>query len=451
MDLLNKLMDKAGGGDPAARLASQFGLDSGAAGTVLSQVLPSPGWVPVNQCMMPGTPAVGGPRATPLPLTLYVHLPWCVRKCPYCDFNSHEVRGPVPMDRYVDGLLADLRQAAVALDGRVFESVFIGGGTPSLFPPDAIARLLETLHHGGHLRTDVEITLEANPGTVDESRLRGYRAAGVNRLSLGVQSFDDACLAAIGRIHGGDDARRSAGLAAEIFDNVNLDLMYGLPGQTPAGAAADVDEAASFGAAHLSCYQLTLEPNTVFAKFPPQLPEEDTQDAIETEVCGHATAAGYHRYEVSAYSRPGGECRHNRHYWEFADYLGIGAGAHSKLTMGGITQRETRTRTPDGYLQRVQAGTHVAERRPVARGELVVEFMMNALRLTGGVPAVLLRERVGEPLGAVWQTLDRLVARGWLRLDAGCITPTNRGQRYLNRLLAEFLSVQPLDNQHKAS
>lgn len=373
------------------------------------------------------------------PLTLYVHLPWCIRKCPYCDFNSHELRVPIPEQPYADALLADLEQALPPLGGRPFATVFLGGGTPSLFSPASIDRLLGYLRRGGHLQADAEITLEANPGTADEDHFRGYRDAGVNRLSLGVQSFDDTCLQALGRIHDAGDAFRAAQLTADIFDNFNLDLMYGLPGQTPEGAARDVTAALTFGPAHLSCYQLTLEPNTVFAKYPPALPDEGAQAAIEQQVEDTLEAAGYSHYEVSAHAVPGRECRHNRHYWEFADYLGIGAGAHSKLTVDGGVYREARVRVPESYMHRVGDGRQVAQCRTLDATDLMAEFMMNALRLRNGFPLALLPERTGLNAASWRQRVDQAAARGLLRLTSSHVAPTRFGRRYLNQLAARFL------------
>jgi len=362
-----------------------------------------------------------------------------VRKCPYCDFNSHEPRGPIPERAYVDALLADLDGALPELAGRPFASVFFGGGTPSLFSPESIGRLLEHLRRRCSLAADAEVTLEANPGTADEEHFRGYRDAGVNRLSLGIQSFDDNCLQVLGRIHGADDARRAARLAADVFGNFNLDLMYGLPGQTPAGAARDVTEALRFGPSHLSCYQLTLEPNTVFAKYPPALPDEVAQAAIERSVHDTLAAAGYRQYEVSAHAKPGRECRHNRHYWEFADYLGVGAGAHSKLTAGGSVRREARVRAPEAYLRRTTEGRQVADRRTLEPPDLLAEFMMNALRLTDGFPVALLRARTGLRSASWRLQLERGATRGLLQLNDEQIAATRLGRRYLNQLAAEFL------------
>lgn len=377
----------------------------------------------------------------PPPLTLYVHLPWCVRKCPYCDFNSHEPRGRVPERAYLEALLVDLHGALPALGGRPFATVYFGGGTPSLFSPAAIGSVLEALRSAGLLLPDAEITLEANPGTADEEHFRGYRDAGVNRLSLGIQSFQDDALRALGRIHDADDARRAARLAADLFDNVNLDLMYGLPGQTVTAAAADIREAIALAPTHLSCYQLTLEPNTVFASFPPELPAEPAQAAIERGVKDTLAAAGYRHYEVSAHAKPGRECRHNRHYWEFADYLGLGAGAHSKLTSDDTVYREARVRRPGGYMHRVGDGHHLAEVRNLDPADLLAEFMMNALRLRHGFPLALLSERTGLTASSIHEPLERAATRGLLELHDDRVCPTALGRRYLNQLIGEFLAV----------
>ena len=377
--------------------------------------------------------------AAPLPLTLYVHLPWCVRKCPYCDFNSHEARGPVPERAYVDALISDLDLALPELAGRDFATVFFGGGTPSLFAPESVSRLLDYLRQRGRLCAGAEVTLEANPGTADAAHFRGYLDAGVTRLSVGIQSFDDSCLESLGRIHDSGAARRAAQLAAELFDNFNLDLMYCLPGQTPAGAARDIADALRFNPPHLSCYQLTLEPNTVFARYPPPLPGEAAQAAIERRVHAALAAAGYRHYEVSAHARPGRECRHNRHYWEFADYLGIGAGAHSKLTINGSVRREARVRTPESYLRRVHEGRQVADCRILDQDDLLAEFMMNALRLTDGFPVPLVGARTGLSAESWLAPLKRAEERGLLQVSDKHVKPTSLGQRYLNRLTAEFL------------
>ena len=393
----------------------------------------------MSELLKTENPCQSSPGAA-LPLGLYVHLPWCVRKCPYCDFNSHELRGAFRERDYIDALLADLDGALPQLDGRNFDTVFIGGGTPSLFAATSIERLLERLRALDRLAPAAEVTLEANPGAADEANFRGYREAGVNRLSLGVQSFDDGCLKALGRIHGADEARRAAELAASCFENFNLDLMYGLPGQSPEGAVADARQAVATGAPHLSCYQLTLEPNTVFAKYQPALPGEGEQAAIEAGVLETLAGAGYRHYEVSAHAREGRQCRHNRHYWEFGDYLGIGAGAHSKLSREDRVWREARVRVPDSYQRRVKAGEHVASRRDVPSGQRVGEFMMNALRLRRGFALELVSARTGCA-GAVYRdTLESLAERGLLTLTDDTVVPTALGSRFLNRVVAEFLS-----------
>lgn len=374
-----------------------------------------------------------------MPLTLYVHLPWCVRMCPYCDFNSHEPCGQLPERAYIAALVADLDASLPSLEGRRFATVFFGGGTPSLFAPESIGQLLDHLQARGCLTGDAEITLEANPGAADEAHFRGYREAGVNRLSLGVQSFDAGCLQALGRIHGPEEALRGAASAAEIFDNFNLDLMHGLPGQTVSRAADDVARALDFEPSHLSCYQLTLEPNTVFAKYPPVLPAEPVLEAIEQRMVQELQAAGYRRYEVSAYAREGRECQHNRHYWEFADYLGIGAGAHSKLSCAGRVWREVRVRKPWTYIQRVAAGQQVAERRELMPADRLAEFMMNALRLCDGFSLDLLHSRGGVESAQYAKSMETAARKGLVGLSEGHAMPTELGRRYLNRLVAEFL------------
>ncbi|MCC7257062.1 MAG: oxygen-independent coproporphyrinogen III oxidase-like protein [Gammaproteobacteria bacterium] len=374
------------------------------------------------------------------PLSLYVHLPWCLRKCPYCDFNSHELRGDLPETAYVDALLADLASAVPAAQGRALQSVFIGGGTPSLFSAGAIARLLAGIRARIDIAPGAEITLEANPGAAEAERFAGYRAAGVTRLSVGVQSFDGARLRVLGRVHDEHEARRAAALALGHFERVNLDLMYALPGQDQALAVADVRAALATGAGHLSCYQLTLEPNTVFGARPPAgLPGDDAAAAIEAAVHAELAAAGLRRYEVSAWSRPGEECRHNLNYWWFGDYLGIGAGAHAKISCADRIVREVRTRAPADYLRRAQAGETVTERREIAAAERVFEFLMNALRLPGGFPEKLLAERTGVTLAAAEPGLSTAIDRGLIERRAGEIRPTSLGLRFLNDLLALFL------------
>jgi putative oxygen-independent coproporphyrinogen III oxidase len=388
-------------------------------------------------------PAATGPRFTALPpLALYVHIPWCLKKCPYCDFNSHEAREAVPEDAYVDALFADVEQALPAIWGRKVTSVFIGGGTPSLFSDAAIDRLLGGLRARLPIAPEAEVTLEANPGTFERAKFAGYFAAGVNRLSVGVQSFSADKLKALGRVHDPDEARRAAEAALMIFGNVNLDLMFALPGQTPAEAEADVAAALAFGTPHLSFYQLTLEPNTLFHRYPPALPDDDAAADIQAMVEARLAAAGYGRYEVSAYAKPRAECRHNLNYWRFGDYLGIGAGAHSKLSFPDRIVREVRCKQPAQYLARAAAGEAVLERNEVTRDDLGFEFMLNALRLTEGVPTTLFAERAGVPLALIARDIDAAVRRGLLEADPTRIVPTPRGRLFLNDLTALFLHAE---------
>lgn len=369
------------------------------------------------------------------PLSLYVHFPWCVRKCPYCDFNSHEARDELPVNGYLDSLLADLEELLPLVWGRRVISVFLGGGTPSLFPPDAIDRLLSGIRARVPLAPEAEVTLEANPGTADAARFADYRAAGVNRLSLGIQSFDDAMLGALGRIHSADEARRAIEMAQASFDNVNLDLMYGLPGQTLEMARRDVAEALAWGTAHLSFYQLTVEPNTVFWSRPPRLPEHDVcadmQAAVEEALAG----AGYEHYEISAFARPGRRSRHNLNYWEFGDYCGLGAGAHGKISFADRVTRHERPKTPREHAK--AAGT--AEHRAVEPRELPFEFMLNATRLVRGFPAGLFDARTGLAAAALEPGLRAAEAKGLIERSAGRIAPSERGRRFLNELQQLFL------------
>jgi len=386
-------------------------------------------------------PTLAVPRFAALPpLALYVHVPWCLKKCPYCDFNSHEARGDVPEAAYVDALIADLELALPSIWGRRVVSVFVGGGTPSLFSAAAIDRLLSGVRARVPLAPDAEITLEANPGTFEREKFAGYRGAGVNRLSLGIQSFDPTNLAALGRVHDADEARRAADAALSLFDSVNFDLMYALPRQTVAGAEADLEAALAFAPAHLSFYHLTLEPNTLFHRYPPPLPDDDTAADIEDAVHARLEAAGYRHYETSAYARPGRECRHNLNYWRFGDYLGIGAGAHSKLSFADRIERQVRHKQPKQYLDQVAAGAPLQEEGTVAREDIGFEFMLNALRLTEGVPSTLFAERTGHPLALVQRGLAVAEARGLIERDPAAIRPTELGRRFLNDLQALFLA-----------
>lgn len=377
---------------------------------------------------------------TPIPLALYVHLPWCVRKCPYCDFNSHEPRGgEPPFTDYVAALLQDLEAQLPEVWGRRIESVFIGGGTPSLFPPEAMAELMSGLRALLPLRPDVEVTLEANPGTADRDYFRGYREAGINRLSLGVQSFDGAMLQRLGRIHGPEEAAAAVEHArAAGFERINLDLMFGLPGQTVAEGMADLEAAIAQQPEHISWYQLTLEPNTLFAARPPELPEDDIVAELFAAGSLRLAEADYTRYEVSAYARAGEACRHNLNYWTFGDYLGIGAGAHGKLTQvhDGSIIRRVRPRQPQAYLADPTGGRDT----PVTAGERPFEFMLNVLRLVDGVPEARFRERTGLPLSALEPGLERARQRGLMDpAGSGVLRTTTEGLQFLNDVLEGFL------------
>ena len=374
------------------------------------------------------------------PLALYIHIPWCVRKCPYCDFNSHERSAPLPEAQYVARLLCDLEQLLPSVWGRRLGSVFIGGGTPSLFSPEAIDALLSGVRARMPVEPVAEITLEANPGTVEAARFHGFRQAGITRVSIGVQSFDERMLAALGRIHGPDEARRAVAAALEIFDTVNIDLMYGLPGQTLAMARGDIDEGARSGVPHLSAYQLTVEPNTVFFSKPPNLPAHDTTAEMQEMVEGTLAAAGFEHYEISAFARRGHRCRHNLNYWEFGDYLGIGAGAHGKISFPDRITRHERAKQPDMYMR----GTAL-ELRPVKEAELPFEFMLNALRLVEGFSTALFEERTGLSILSIEPALARAEKAGLLERDWRAVRPTARGQRFLNELLELFLADETGD------
>jgi oxygen-independent coproporphyrinogen-3 oxidase len=375
----------------------------------------------------------------PPPLALYVHIPWCVRKCPYCDFNSHEQRGEIPEREYVDALVADLEASLADVWGRRIHSIFIGGGTPSLFKPSSIDHLLTAIRTRVHVNAEAEITMEANPGTLEADRFRGYREAGVNRLSIGVQSFDDAKLAAIGRIHGGDEARRAVAGALEIFGNVNVDLMYALPDQTREQSAADVREAIACGVPHISAYHLTLEPGTPFHRAPPPVPHEDDAADMQDGLEAAFASAGYEHYETSAFARRGFRSRHNLNYWTFGDYLGIGAGAHAKLTFLESIRREARLRQPQAYMRAALSGKPILEAREVAANELAFEFMLNALRLVEGFPLALFAERTGLPILAVEPQMKSAESLGLLARDHEWVRPTEKGRRFLNDLLERFL------------
>jgi putative oxygen-independent coproporphyrinogen III oxidase len=379
------------------------------------------------------------------PLSLYVHLPWCIKKCPYCDFNSHEHKsGELPEQAYLAAVLADLEAALPLIWGRHVLSVFIGGGTPSLFSPQAIEQLISGIRARLPLQPECEITLEANPGTFEKDRFRAFRQAGVTRLSVGVQSFNDTHLQALGRVHNGDQARAALAEAAACFDSFNLDLMYALPGQSLSDLAADLRTAQSFNPPHLSIYHLSVEPNTYFAKYPPQaLPDEDTAYDMLDAITAANAAQGLQRYEVSAYARPGFECAHNLNYWRFGDYLGIGAGAHSKLSFAHRVLRQVRVREPLLYMQRSTAGQPVAQANEVSRADLPFEFMLNALRLRDGFDLDLFTERTGLPQSAIAKGLAQAEAKQLIARNpqnAKNLYPTERGFDFLNDLQSLFLN-----------
>ncbi|HEY6898024.1 MAG TPA: radical SAM family heme chaperone HemW [Rhodocyclaceae bacterium] len=377
--------------------------------------------------------------AAPPPLALYVHIPWCVRKCPYCDFNSHEAKQQIPEEAYIAALVADLESALPQIWNRPVRSIFFGGGTPSLLSVAAVDTLLGAIRARVPLSAEAEITLEANPGTVEADKFAGFRATGVNRVSLGIQSFDDAKLQALGRIHSADEARRAIELAQRHFPRVNLDIMYALPQQTLEQARHDLEQAVACGTDHLSAYHLTLEPNTPFHHAPPDLPDDDLaadmQDMVEETLAG----AGFEHYETSAYARPGQQCQHNLNYWTFGDYLGIGAGAHGKLSSAFEVVREMRRKHPRDYLEGAARGDFVQERRVVGSDELPFEFLMNALRLSDGFDSGLFRERTGLALPTIHRQLLAAQRDGLLEVSPERIAPTAQGRRFLNRLLRSFL------------
>ena len=373
------------------------------------------------------------------PLALYVHLPWCVRKCPYCDFNSHERSDALPEADYISAVIADLEGLLPSVWGRRIVSIFIGGGTPSLFSPEAIERMLSEIRARITVEPVAEITLEANPGTVEAGRFRGYRAAGVNRLSLGVQSFDDAMLARLGRIHSADEARRAIETARRVFDNVNVDLMYGLPGQSLEMARADIEEGIRWQTTHLSAYQLTIEPNTVFFRKPPVLPEHDASADMQLAYEDALATAGFEHYETSGFARPGMRCRHNLNYWEFGDYVGIGAGAHGKVSFPDRVERHARAKQPREYMEAARRGASVTEHRVVTPRELPFEFMLNALRLVDGVPRSLFAERTGLAEVTIEKPLRAAQAKGLLEPDEQQIRATPSGRLFLNDLTELFL------------
>ena len=387
------------------------------------------------------TPAGSG-LAAPPPLALYVHWPWCVKKCPYCDFNSHESRGELRADSeaaYLAALIADLEAALPQIWNRPVISVFIGGGTPSLMRADTAEALLAAIRMRLPVHPGAEVTLEANPGTAEAAKFAAFRAAGVNRLSIGVQSFDDAKLAALGRIHDSAEARRAIELALRHFERVNLDLMYALPQQTLRDAEHDIATAVAAGVSHISAYHLTLEPNTPFHHAPPPLPDDDLAADMQEMVEARLAAAGFEHYETSAFAQPSQQCRHNLNYWSFGDYLGIGAGAHSKLSNYQTIWREARHRNPRAYLAGAARGDFISTRQTVASADLPGEFMMNALRLNEGFPLGLFTERTGLPLSVIEESALAARRAGLLETADGRMRPTAQGRRFLNQLLARFL------------
>lgn len=401
--------------------------------------------IPIRAAGAGNSPRVVTPPGATLtslpPLSVYIHVPWCVRKCPYCDFNSHAAPTEIPERAYLDALRADLEQALPSIWGRQVISVFFGGGTPSLLSAAAMDEILAMLRAYLNLWPDAEITMEANPGTAEAGRFRDYAASGVNRLSLGIQSFDDVQLKKLGRIHDADQARAAIEMAQRAVSRINLDLMFALPGQDMAACMLDVEQALSFGTEHLSMYHLTLEPNTVFAKYPPELPDDDTSAAMQDAVEARLAAAGLQRYEVSAYAKPGARSRHNLNYWEFGDYLGLGPGAHGKLSFHDRIVRESRLRNPDTWMAAAVArdGSHIAESRQVGPDELPFEFMLNALRLKEGVSAASFEERTGLSLAAMSRSLQAASAKGLLDADPTRLRATALGWRFLNDLQEMFL------------
>lgn len=378
------------------------------------------------------------------PLSLYIHLPWCLKKCPYCDFNSHEWAGEggpsvPPEQHYLDALRADLEASLPLIWGRTVHSIFIGGGTPSLFSPESIDRLLADVRARVRLEADAEITLEANPGTFERDRFRAFRQAGVTRLSIGVQSFNDQHLEALGRVHDRTQALAAVEEAARSFDTFNLDVMYALPGQTLAQAEEDIRTALSLAPPHISIYHLTLEPNTYFAKFPPVVPDDDDAYAMLDRITELTAEAGLQRYEVSAYAKPGHACRHNLNYWQFGDYLGIGAGAHGKLSFAHRVARTVKLRDPRRYMEQALAGQALASMDEVPRADLPFEFMLNALRLKDGVALQDFMDRTGLPLSSIEPALREGEQRGLLLREAGRVAPTTRGLDFLSDLQSLFL------------
>jgi len=376
----------------------------------------------------------------PPPLSLYIHIPWCVKKCPYCDFNSHESRSEIPEKRYVAALIKDLEQSVPRVYGRKIKSVFFGGGTPSLFSAESIDEILSAVRMLTPLDYGAEITLEANPGTVDTAHFEGYKQAGVNRVSIGIQSFNADYLRALGRIHDDKQAIKAAESAQKIFERVNLDIMYGLPNQTLKHALQDAKQAVVLNPDHLSFYHLTLEPNTPFYFTPPSLPNDDVSADMQEQIEALLAENGYEHYETSAFCKPKSQARHNVNYWQFGDYLGIGAGAHSKLSFHDKITRETRYKHPKAFMENAEASNAVDSTWAIEQADLGFEFMMNALRLTNGFETKLFQERTGMHWEAISMRVTEALKKGLITQDLQKITPTLLGQRYLNNLLEIFLA-----------
>lgn len=374
------------------------------------------------------------------PLSIYIHVPWCVRKCPYCDFNSHALQGEIPEEAYLTALEQDLISVLPSVWGRAIHTVFIGGGTPSLLSARAVDKMMTMLRNLFNLAPGTEVTMEANPGTVEASRFADYAASGVTRVSLGIQSFDNESLKRLGRIHDSRQARAAIDIAQKSFKRVNLDLMYALPYQTLEACRQEIETALSFGTEHLSLYNLTMEPNTVFAKYPPEgLPDDDLAGDLQDLLIEVTAAAGFEQYEVSAYARNQAYCQHNLNYWEFGDYIGVGPGAHGKISAHNQIHRTARVKNPESWMQKVMTGEQLAESRYLQVDELPFEFMLNALRLKQGVPTHYFADRCGTHLSVMTAMINEAVQKGLLDSDPSRLKASELGWRYLNDLQEIFL------------